>query len=368
MSTMDDLQITLPEGIDTPTVIVDIDVLERNIATWAQRMADRGVGLRPHTKTSKCIEVIRRQVDAGAVGLTVATLGEAEVLAAAGFTELFQAYPLWAGRPERARRLRALHERVDLTVGVESVEAAAALGRAVAGSERPLRVLVELDPGLHRSGVRPDEVATIARAAHDAGLDVRGAFTVGGHGYATCDAAPDAGDDEVRTLTLAAELLTAAGFEPEVLSAGSTPTALHSARGPVTDERPGTYVFQDSQQVTLGVASLGDVAMVVAATVVASHADGRFVLDTGSKAIAADRPVWAKGHGRVPAYPDAELRSLSEHHCVGWTTGPRPKVGEVVAVVPNHACVVVNLVDTLTVVRNGVIVDEWAVASRGRNT
>jgi D-serine deaminase-like pyridoxal phosphate-dependent protein len=238
----------------------------------------------------------------------------------------------------------------------------------VAGSERPLRVLVELDPGLHRSGVRPDEVATIARAAHDAGLDVRGAFTFGGHGYATCDAAPDAGDDEVRTLTLAAELLTAAGFEPEVLSAGSTPTALHSARGPVTDERPGTYVVQDSQQVTLGVASLGDVAMVVAATVVASHADGRFVLDTGSKAIAADRPVWAKGHGRVPAYPDAELRSLSEHHCVGWTTGPRPTVGEVVAVVPNHACVVVNLVDTLTVVRNGVIVDEWAVASRGRNT
>jgi D-serine deaminase-like pyridoxal phosphate-dependent protein len=368
MTTMDDLQITLPEGIDTPTVIVDIDVLERNITTWARRMAERGVGLRPHTKTSKCIEVIRRQVDAGAVGLTVATLGEAEVLAAAGFTELFQAYPLWAGRPERARRLRALHERVDLMVGVESVEAAAELGRAVAGSERPLRVLVEIDPGLHRSGVRPDEVATIARAAHDAGLDVRGAFTFGGHGYAACDAAPTAGNDEVRTLTLAAELLTAAGFEPEVLSAGSTPTALHSARGPVTDERPGTYVFQDSQQVTLGVASLGDVAMVVAATVVASHTDGRFVLDTGSKAIAADRPVWARGHGRVPAYPDAELRSLSEHHCVGWTTGPRPRVGEVVAVVPNHACVVVNLVDTLTVVRNGVIVDEWAVASRGRNS
>jgi D-serine deaminase-like pyridoxal phosphate-dependent protein len=368
MSNTDDLQITLPEGIDTPTVIVDIDVLERNITTWAQRMADRGVGLRPHTKTSKCIEVIRRQVDAGAVGLTVATLGEAEVLAGAGFTQLFQAYPLWAGRPDRARRLRALHERVDLMVGVESVEAAAALGRAVAGSERPLRVLVELDPGLHRSGVRPEEVVDIARAAHDAGLDVRGAFTFGGHGYAACDAAPNAGDDEVRTLTLAAELLTAAGFEPSVLSAGSTPTALHSARGPVTDERPGTYVFQDSQQVTLGVAALGDVAMVVAATVVASHADGRFVLDTGSKAIAADRPVWAKGHGRVPAYPDAELRSLSEHHCVGWTTGPRPKVGEVVAVVPNHACVVVNLVDTLTVVRNGVIVDEWAVASRGRNT
>jgi D-serine deaminase-like pyridoxal phosphate-dependent protein len=348
--------------------VVDLDVLERNITSWAARMHDRGVGLRPHTKTSKCIPIIRRQVEAGAIGLTVATLGEAEVLADAGFTELFQAYPLWAGRPERARRLRSLHERTSLIVGVESIDSAVALGAAVAGTGHPLPVLIELDPGLHRSGIEVHDIVDIARAALDAGLEVRGAFTFGGHGYATCDAAPAAGDDEVRTLGIAAELLSAAGFEPSVLSAGSTPTAMHSARLPVTDERPGTYVFQDAQQVQLGTASMHEVAMVVAATVVASHADGRFVLDTGSKAIAADRPVWAKGHGLLPAYPDAELRSLSEHHCVGWTTGARPKVGDVVAVVPNHACVVVNLVDELTVVQNGRVVDLWPVASRGRNS
>lgn len=368
MNERDTFAITLPEGIDTPTVVVDLDVLERNIATWAARMRDRGVGLRPHTKTSKCVPIIQRQVAAGVVGLTVATLGEAEALADAGFDELFQAYPVWAGRPDRARRLRALHERVSLMVGVESVEAAAALGAAVAGAARPLPVLIELDPGLHRSGIAVGNVVAIARAASDAGLDVRGAFTFGGHGYATCDAAPDAGDDEVRTLTAAAELLTAAGFEPTVLSAGSTPTALHSARLPVTDERPGTYVFQDAQQVQLGTAAMSEVAMAVAATVVASHADGRFVLDTGSKAIAADRPAWAKGHGLLPAYPDAELRSLSEHHCVAWTTGPRPRVGDVIAVVPNHSCVVVNLVDELTVVQRGEVVDRWPVASRGRNS
>jgi D-serine deaminase-like pyridoxal phosphate-dependent protein len=363
----DDLLVTLPEGIVTPTVVVDIDVLERNIALWAERLRERGVGLRPHTKTSKCIPVIRRQVEAGAVGLTVATLGEAEVLADAGFTELFQAFPLWAGQPERARRLRELHERVNLMVGVESADSAAALGRAVAGDTRPLGVLIELDPGLHRSGVAPAEAVSVARAAADAGLRVRGAFTFGGHGYAACDAAPRAGDDEVSALAAAAESLSAAGFEVDVLSAGSTPTALHSARGPVTDERPGTYVFQDAQQVQLSVAPMSEVALVVAATVVASHADGRFVLDTGSKAIAADRPQWARGHGLLPAYPEAELRSLSEHHCVGWTTGQRPKVGEVVAVVPNHCCVVVNLVDELTVVRNGEVIDRWPVASRGRN-
>lgn len=360
--------ITLPEGIDTPTVLVDIDVLDRNITTWAGRMRDRGVGLRPHTKTSKCIPIIERQVAAGVVGLTVATLGEAEVLADAGFTELFQAYPVWTGRPERAHRLRALHERVALMVGVESVESAAALGSAVRGCTRPLPILIELDPGLHRSGIDVADIVGIARAATDAGLEVRGAFTFGGHGYATCDAAPEAGDDEVRTLAAAAELLQSAGFEPTVLSAGSTPTALHSARGPVTDERPGTYVFQDAQQVQLGVADMAEVAMVVAATVVASHSDGRFVLDTGSKALAADRPTWARGHGLLPAYPDAELKSLSEHHCVAWTKGPRPNVGEVVAVVPNHACVVVNLVDELTIVRDGQVMDRWRVASRGRNS
>jgi D-serine deaminase-like pyridoxal phosphate-dependent protein len=361
------LQIQLPEGIDTPTVVVDIDVLERNITTWAARFTERGVGLRPHTKTSKCLPIVRRQVDAGAVGLTVATLGEAEVLSDAGFDHLFQAYPLWAGRPDTARRLRALHERVDLMVGVESQESAVALGAAVRGSNAPLAVLIEIDPGLHRSGVLPTDVAAVARAAIDAGLDVRGAFTFGGHGYGLCEAREHAADDEVRCLEEAAAVMRSVGLDPVVLSAGSTPTATLSARPPVTDERPGTYVFHDHQQVTLGVAGWDEVALCVAATVVASHTDGRFVLDAGSKVLASDRPGYVDGHGRIPAYPGAELRSLSEHHCVAWTAGPQPKVGDVVAVVPNHCCTVVNLVDELTVVREGEVVDVWPVSSRGRN-
>jgi D-serine deaminase-like pyridoxal phosphate-dependent protein len=365
---MTDTTFQLPPDIDTPTVVVDVDILDRNIVSWADRLQTRGVGLRPHTKTSKCIEVITRQVAAGVVGLTVATLGEAEVLADAGFTNLFQAFPLWAGHADRARRVRALHERVSLLIGVESVEAVVALGAAVKGADRPLDVLIELDPGLHRSGVEPRDVIAIAQAADRAGLCVRGAFTFGGHGYAACDAAPQAGDDEVRSLAVAADLLTSAGFEPTVLSAGSTPTALHSARTPVTDERPGTYVFHDAQQVALGVAAVSDVALVVAATVVASHNDGRFVLDAGSKSLAADRPAWVPGYGLLPDHPEAELRSISEHHCVAWTTGVRPKIGDVVAVIPNHCCVVVNLVDTLTIVQRGEVVDRWRVASRGVNS
>lgn len=358
----------MPELIDTPTVVVDVDILEQNITTWAHRMGERAIGLRPHTKTSKCLPIVQRQVDAGVVGLTVATLGEAETLADAGFDNLFQAYPLWVGHPERAARLRALNERVHFIVGVESVEAAEMLGSATRGSARRLTVLVEVNSGLDRSGVEPHDAARIARAACDAGLDVRGAFTFGGHGYADRGAAPAAGDDEVTALSQAAASLSEAGFDPEILSAGSTPTAFHSARPPVTEERPGTYIFNDAQQVALGGAEVADVALVVAATVVASHSDGRFVLDSGSKALAADKPPWVNGHGLLPAYPDAELRSLSEHHCVGWTTGRRPEIGEVVAVIPNHACVVVNLVDSLTVVSHGQVVDQWMVASRGRNS
>jgi len=361
------MRLTIPDGIETPAVVVDVDVLDHNVTSWAARLQDRGVGLRPHTKTSKCAEVIRRQVAAGVVGLTVATLGEAEALADAGFDHLFQAFPLWAGTADRARRLRALHERAYFMAGVESVASALALGAAVAGSERSLPVLVEVDCGMHRTGVQLDELKPVVRACQGAGLDVQGAFTFGGHGYATCDASPAAGHDEVTSLAAAAEVLREEGVDVRVLSAGSTPTAFHSARAPVTDERPGTYVFQDRQQLALGTATLDDVALVVAATVVASHRDGRFVLDAGSKVLSSDRPRWLTGFGLLPEFPDAELRSISEHHGVAWTTGPRPAVGDVVVVVPNHCCVVVNLANTLTIVQHGQVVAQWPLLSRGHN-
>lgn len=361
------MSFAIPPSIEAPAVLVDVDRLDRNISSWATRLAARGIGVRPHTKTSKCAEVIRRQVAAGAVGLTVATLGEAEALADAGFDHLFQAYPLWAGTASRAARLRALHDRVDLMVGVESAESAAALGAAVRGSARPLGVLVEVDCGLRRTGVSTAELTPVVRACFDAGLDVRGAFTFGGHAYASCDASPAAGADEVRTLAAAAETMRDLGIDVRVLSAGSTPTAFHSAQAPVSDERPGTYVFQDRSQLGLGSAAIDDIALMVAATVVSTHGDGRFVLDCGSKVLSSDRQAWLAGFGLLPAYPEAEVRSLSEHHAVCWTTGAMPRIGEVVGVVPNHCCVVVNLADELVAVQRGEMVDRWPLLSRGRN-
>jgi D-serine deaminase-like pyridoxal phosphate-dependent protein len=193
-----------------------------------------------------------------------------------------------------------------------------------------------------------------------------------------------AADDEVMALQNASEVLTSIGADVRVLSAGSTPTALRSARPPVTEERPGTYVFLDRQQVALGAGAMDDAALLILTTVVASHPD-RFVLDAGSKTLTTDRPAWLEGFGFLPAYPDAAVIKLSEHHAVVIPNGPRPKVGDVLALVPNHCCVVVNLTDVLWAVGSldrrdpesaasllysaqSSNTERWPVASRGRNT
>lgn len=355
--------LTLPPDLDTPALLVDETVLETNLDGMAGALRARGVALRPHAKTHKSVEIARRQVAHGAVGLTVATLGEAEVFADAGSTDLFVAYPLCAAGP-KARRLRALAERTRLRVGIDSPDGARLLAAAVPG----LDVVVEVDSGQRRTGVPPAEVDRVAREAEGEGVRVVGVFTHGGHAYAP-GAAEAAAADESRALGTAVEQLRRAGVSVQVASAGSTPTALGSATGVVTEERPGIYPFYDAQQVALGVADLDQVSLAVAATVVSVGSDGRRVLDAGSKVLGADRPAWRDAHGVLPAYPRARLAWLGEHHgMVDLPDGAAgPEYGEVVAVVPNHVCTVVNLADEYNVVRDGTIVDTWPVDARTRN-
>ncbi len=347
---------------DTPYLAVDVDVLDRNLVAMADAARARGLALRPHAKTHKCVEVARRQVALSGGGLTVATVGEAEVFADAGLDDLFLAYPIVAAGP-RAGRLRALADRVRLRVGVDSAEGAALLARAVPGAE----VLVEVDSGHHRTGVAPRRAGEVAAAAQAAGLAVAGVFTFPGHGYGPGERGPAAADESA-ALAGAADALRAAGVDPRVRSGGSTPTAALSDPGTLTELRPGVYAFSDAQQVELGAADLGDVALTAVATVV-SRAGGRVVLDAGSKVLGADRPAWTTGHGRLPGCPDARIVALSEHHAtVSFPVGVAvPAVGEVVRVAPNHVCTAVNLVDELVVESRGVEVDRWAVAARGAN-
>jgi D-serine deaminase-like pyridoxal phosphate-dependent protein len=228
-------------------------------------------------------------------------------------------------------------------------------------------VLIEIDSGEGRSGVKPDGVVEVAEAARRAGLRVRGAFTHGGHSYAGPGAAPAAAEDEVRMLAEAGDALRSADFEVETLSAGSTPTVRLSAVAPVTEERPGTYVFNDRQQVGLGGASIDEVAFAIAATVTSTAVPGQVILNCGAKALTKDKAVWLDGFGALPAYPDARIVRLFDFHAVVEVPegAAAPQLGEVVAVVPNHVCPVVNVARELVVVENGELVDRWAIDARG---
>ncbi|MFD3928710.1 alanine racemase [Streptomyces sp. NPDC058614] len=360
----------LPGGLVTPVLVVDIDVLDRNIARMAQAAGSGGFALRPHAKSHKCAEIAERQLRLGAGGLSVATLSEAEALARAGVDDLFIAYPLWLDKA-KAGRARTLADEVALRVGVDSVEGARRLGDAVRGSYRPVQAVVEVDCGTRRTGVPPADAGRIAGAAVDAGLDVVGVFTFPGHGYGhDAGAAERAARDEERALAEAATSLGELGLEARVLSGGSTPTAGHWRPGPVNEVRPGVYVFNDAQQLAIGTCTADDLALSAASTVISVPTPDRFVLDAGSKVLGPDRSPWVTGHGYLPAYPDATITALWEHHAVvQLPDGVRgPRLGEVVSVVPNHVCTPVNLADELVVAREGAEVDRWKVVARGTNS
>lgn len=360
----------LPADLDTPALVIDLDVVEANAARMGAAMAGRGIDLRPHVKTHKSVALAKIQMEAGAAGITVGTLGEAEVMAAGGLSDIFLAYPLWADGP-KAGRLRAMHERDNLrfSVGIDSEAGARVLAAAVAGTRRPLRVLIEVDPRYHRTGVEPERAGELAAAAQQAGLEVHGLFTHGGHSYAGRDAVGGAAEDELEVLNIATEALREVGIEPIVLSAGSSPTALLAATAPVTEMRVGTYLIGDRIQVYMGASPPDGVAIAVAATVVSDASPGQVVINAGAKSLTKDMPSYLTGFGMLPDYPDGVIERVSDYH--GVVTFPdgarRPRLGELVAVVPNHACPVIDLFDSFVATRSGTFVGRWPVDARGRS-
>ncbi|MGE5287996.1 MAG: alanine racemase [Micromonosporaceae bacterium] len=372
----------LPPDLVTPVLVVDKARLERNLRDMADSAATRGIRLRPHAKTHKTAQIGRMQLDLGAVGLTVATIGEAEKFADAGVGDLFIAYPVWPSA-RRLNRLQALVERVSVRVAVDSVESAARLA-PLSRCARPPEILVEIDSGHHRTGVTPGRAGEVALAAARAALPVAGVFTFPGHSYAP--GVPEkAAAQEAAALAEAHDALLDAGVTAGATQAGgpggdgaailersggSTPTAQLSADPPPTELRPGVYVFYDAQQLELGVCRSDQIALAAAATVVSRPSPGRFVLDCGSKVLGADRRPWNAGFGRLPQWQDAPVVALSEHHAtVALSPGTSPpELGQVVAVVPNHVCAAVNLVNELAVIRDGEVIDTWPVMARGANS
>jgi D-serine deaminase-like pyridoxal phosphate-dependent protein len=360
---------TTLETLATPAVVVDLDVLERNIARMAARAREAGVRLRPHAKTHKCPEIARLQRAAGAWGLSVAKVGEAEVFADAGFDDLFVAYPVVGA--DKGRRLVTLADRVRLAVGVDSVEGARTLAEPFRGAGAALDVLLKVDVGYGRVGVPPEHAVELAGQIVDVpGLRLRGVFTHAGHGYlAEARAAVDeiATQEGARLAATAADL-RAAGFPVEEVSVGSTPTAALAMRVPgVTECRPGNYVFHDASQVALGTCGIEDCALTVVATVVSVPAPDRAVVDAGSKTLSSD-PLRPRpgGYGQVLGRASRVEKLSEEHGVIAVADGESFRVGERVRILPNHACVVANLHDRLVGVAGDRVEAVLEVTGRGK--
>jgi D-serine deaminase-like pyridoxal phosphate-dependent protein len=351
--------------LETPVAVRDDAAMERNLARLGEVARRAGVRLRPHAKTHKSVAVARRQLELGAAGLTVATLQEAEVFAGAGVADIVIAHPP-VGQAKLTRLTHLATRVARLAVALDDVE----LARAVAPS---VEVLWEVDTGLHRVGSAAGEatVEVVRRLVAAIGPDrFRGLLTHGGHAYRATNEAERraAAADESEGLAATAVLLREAGIGVREVSVGSTPTAGFAPefKG-ITEIRPGTYVYGDAGQVTLGSHALEDCALAVVATVVSAPAPDRCVLDCGSKSISADRIVAGlDGYGIVLGRPDLVVARLSEEHTV--LTAPEAtglRVGDRVAIVPAHVCTTVNLHPYLLAFDGGQRTRWEAVDARG---
>jgi D-serine deaminase-like pyridoxal phosphate-dependent protein len=352
------------EGIITPVAVVDEEVVERNLARMAKLAADHKVKLRPHAKTHKSAYMAQRQMAHGAVGLTCATFTEAEVFADAGVDDLLIAHPP-VGRP-KLERLAGLAKRVKrIAVSLDDVCIAKLLPESVV-------VLWEVDPGQHRIGTAPGEptVKAVQELVRAIGAErFRGLITHGGHVYAATNQNQRqlAADQETDGISTTADMLRMAGIEVRELSVGSTPTAGLALRGEITEMRPGTYIYGDANQVSLGSQRLEDCALAVVATVVSTPAPDRAVVDAGSKALSADlRVAGLSGYGMVLGRNDLTVARLSEEHAV-LTTAERTglAVGIRLIIMPAHACTTVYLHPTLLLLSGGSQVQWFPVDARG---
>ena len=343
--------------LDTPAVVVDLGRLERNLERWQRYCDEIAIANRPHVKTHRTVELARRQIELGAVGITCQKLGEAEVMVAAGIDDVLIPYNLLGER--KLERLAALLGRARISVSVDDHAVLPGLERAARATGREIDVHVECDTGLARAGVQtPDEAAELARAvARTSGLRFLG--------FLTYPSPPRT----VPFLTAAIDRARAFGLDANAVSGGGTPAMWEAARvaPPVTEYRVGTYVYHDRNTVAAGAASLEDTALTVLTTVVSRPRSDRAILDAGSKALAMD-PAPAGGHGAILEAPDSVIVALSEEHGhVRKAPREELELGARVHVVPNHVCVVSNLFDEVWVKRDDRIVDRWPIAARGRS-
>ena len=358
--------------IDTPALLVDLESMERNLRRAAEYAASHGLRLRPHTKTHKSPRIGRRQLELGAAGLTVAKVGEAEVMLDAAPRDMLVAYPV-IGRA-KLERLMAVARRARVTVALDSAAAAQQLSEAAQAAQVNVGVLAETDVGLGRVGVSPGaELLTLARAIERLpNLSLEGIAFYPGH---IKDNGP-AGQEALAALGALIQSILAdfrgAGIEARIVSGGSTPSLYHSHELQGLNEiRPGTYVFNDWNTVLSGACTPEECAATLLVTVVSNARPGQIIVDGGSKTFSSDRLTGCGSEstfGHVVEAPEAVFHKMNEEH--GYVdvrqSNRKFEIGERLRIVPNHICVAVNLHERVYGIRNGEVEEVWEVAGRGK--
>jgi D-serine deaminase-like pyridoxal phosphate-dependent protein len=357
--------------LETPALLIDLDVMEGNLRRLADYSQKHRLRVRPHTKTHKIPALARKQLDLGAAGLTVAKVGEAEVMLAAQPPELLVAYPI-VGR-KKLERLMQVAAKTSVTVSLDSLVVARQLSEAANSAGIEIGVLAEVDVGLGRVGVPPGEtlLQLIQQIQQLPGLRFDGiAFYPG-----QIKSLDEEGEQALKSLAQMLERilddLRRAGFEARIVSGGSTPTLFHSHRLPGLNEiRPGTYIFNDRNTALSGACSFDECAASVLVTVVSTAKTGQMIIDGGSKTFSSDGPAppTELSFGRVVDSPDAVFTKMNEEH--GFVdlrrAGQKFNVGDRVRIIPNHVCVAMNLHECVYGIRGDSVEQTWRVEGRGK--
>ncbi|MGA3075801.1 MAG: alanine racemase [Bryobacteraceae bacterium] len=358
--------------IDTPALLVDLDVMERNLRRAADYAGKHGLRLRPHTKTHKSPRIGRRQLELGAAGLTVAKVSEAEVMLGAAPADLLVAYPV-IGRA-KLERLMAVARRARVTVALDSAAAAQQLSEAAQAAGVQVGVLAETDVGLGRVGVSPGtELLDLTRGIERlASLSFEGIAFYPGH----IKDNGAAGREALGALGGLIQSILAdfrrEGIEARIVSGGSTPSLYHSHElAGLNEIRPGTYVYNDWNTVASGACTPDECAATLLVTVVSTARPGQIIVDGGSKTFSSDRLTGSGAEstfGHVVEAPEAVFHKMNEEH--GYLDvrqcGREFEIGGRLRIIPNHICVAVNLHERVFGIRDGEVEEIWEVAGRGK--
>lgn len=351
----------IAQAYGTPAVVIDLDIVERNVARLQAACDAAGLHNRPHIKTHKSPVLAALQRDRGARGITCQKLGEAEVMAAAGQDDIVISYNL-LGEEKIARLARLLRDGVTIRPSADNPLAVDGYAAAARQAEQTMGVLVECDTGRKRAGVvSPGEAVALARH-------------IASQGHLRFDGLllyppEDKMAETRRFLDEARTGLAEHGLEARIVSTGGTPNLRHlGAIKGATEHRSGTSIFNDRMMLACGAATFEDCALSVYATVVSRAAPDRGILDSGSKTLTADAGGGLDGYGLLREYPKARIEGFAEEHGMLDLSAcdAKPEIGETVSIVPNHVCVVVNMVDQLVTVRGDAIVGTLPVAARGK--